>query len=286
MPTARVILGDCRAVLKTLPAASFDCCITDPVYPCIPRPYGVWNEEEWFDLMNAVVPEVRRVLKPTGSAVFILQPNSEKAGRMRLWVWEFIATWGRKWGLVQDCYQWNFAQLPYGGATTKGLMRGSVKYCVWLGPHDCYRNQDAVLLPESEVSAKRRAKGWAGSFTSPSASKRGTDTPRLDQNRAYAAAVRRGGVTPFNLIPTTNTTNHPDKSAAHPARTSPEVARFWVKYLTKPGGAVLDPFAGGGTIPEVAADEGRAGVGIEIDPDYVAAFAARQAKRETVNKVG
>jgi hypothetical protein len=40
--------------------------------------------------MKEVATECRRVLKPKGSAVFILQPNYEAVGRMRLWLWEFV----------------------------------------------------------------------------------------------------------------------------------------------------------------------------------------------------
>lgn len=84
--TCTILEGDCREVLPTLPSASVDCVITDPPYPHIRRSYGYWTEAEWFDLMRAVVPQCMRVLKPTGSAVFILQPNSERVGRMRLWL--------------------------------------------------------------------------------------------------------------------------------------------------------------------------------------------------------
>jgi hypothetical protein len=34
--------------------------------------------------------------------VIILQPNSEQVGKMRLWLWDFVAWAGREWNLVQD----------------------------------------------------------------------------------------------------------------------------------------------------------------------------------------
>ena len=97
--------------------------------------------------------EGRRVLKPTGSMVVILQPNFEKVGRMRLWLWDFVAWAGREWNLVQDVYWWNFGCLPSACASRHhGLMRQSVKMCVWLGPAGCYRRQDNVLwLPCDDV---------------------------------------------------------------------------------------------------------------------------------------
>lgn len=272
----KIVHGDGRRKLRSIPTASVNLVLTDPPYPCVQnREYGVWTEEEWFDLMNAVVPEFRRILAPGGSAVIILKPNSEHAGRMRLWLWEFLAKWGREWNVVQDCYSWNYAQLPFGGATQCGLMRGSVTHCVWLGDSDCYRNQDAVLWPEAERSKYRRAKhdvsGWKNHFTPPSQVRtRGPNAPRLNVKRAYAAAEQRGGVTPFNLIPTTNTKNPPgDAGTGHPSRTPDDLVRFWIRYLTKPGDKILDPFAGSGTTLFVAREEGRKATGIEKNWKYV-----------------
>jgi len=82
--TWRVIHGDCLEVLPTLKVGSVDAVITDPPYPHIKRDYGEWTTEEWWELIvEGVVPEVRRVLKPMGSAVFILQPNSKHVGQLR-----------------------------------------------------------------------------------------------------------------------------------------------------------------------------------------------------------
>ncbi len=52
--------------------------------------------------MREVVRETRRVLKPKGSAVFILQPNSVHVGQMRLRLSEFMAEQAREWNVVQD----------------------------------------------------------------------------------------------------------------------------------------------------------------------------------------
>ena len=66
---------------------------------------------------------------------------------------------GREWNLVQDAWWWAVDQLPLGGIKRdQGLMRPSVKMCVWLGPPDCHRNQDAVLwTPSDELSARHRS---------------------------------------------------------------------------------------------------------------------------------
>lgn len=66
------LCGDAREVLCSLPDAIFDCCITSPPYWGL-RQYhsgGIGEEPTWQDyVMNllAILGEVRRVLKPTGS---------------------------------------------------------------------------------------------------------------------------------------------------------------------------------------------------------------------------
>jgi hypothetical protein len=147
--------GDCLDWLPLVPDASVDAIITDPPYPMIDRPYGKLTEAEWWDLMvEGVIPHVRRILKPTGSAVFILQPNSRKVGSMRGWLWEFMAWACREWNMVQDAWWWNTSAMPSGGCTQMGTLKPSVKACVWLGPADCYRDQDSdsVSLPPSRRS--------------------------------------------------------------------------------------------------------------------------------------
>ncbi len=124
----RLIQGDCVRELKKLPNRSVDLILTDPPYPEIAREYGRLTEVDWHELMKVVVTEGRRVLKPTGSMVIILQPNYESVGKMRLWLWEFVAWAGREWNLIQDAYWWSFDAMPVTGCSRKnGLMRQSLK---------------------------------------------------------------------------------------------------------------------------------------------------------------
>jgi SAM-dependent methyltransferase len=256
--------GDARAVLPTLPAGTFDACICDPPYPMIRRPYGMLTEAEWFDLVRAVVPQVRRVLKPKGSAVFVLQPNSERLGRMRTWLWDFLAWVGREWGVVQDVWWWNHAALPEAHAIQGGLMRPSLKACVWCGPEDCYRDQAAVLWSEADATkAWRQGLRVHKNFVNPSGHHR-------DTAAVIASLERRGGVSPFNVIPMMGC-NRWDSggSHGHGASTPLALCDWWTRYLVPPGGAVLDPFCGSGTTGIAALRRGCTFVGIEKEPAYV-----------------
>lgn len=261
--------GDCLAVLRTLPDASVDAVVTDPPYAEIDRPYGRMTEHQWHELMNGVVGEVRRILKPTGSAVFILQPNSEMVGRMRPWLWEFMAKWARDWNMVQDAWWWNHATPPTIHCHRDvGLMRCSLKACVWLGDPDCFRNQQAVLWSESMANAAARNGDRALKVRPSGLSMR--------QDRCSSSAVDRGGVTPFNVLPLANTDSVSSSgSSGHGAGTPLALAEWWTRYICPDAGVVLDPFCGAGTMGVAAALTGRPFIGIEREADYLTIARAR-----------
>jgi len=64
----------------------------------------------------------------------------------------------------------------------------------------------------------------------------------------------------------------------HPARFPEEMVADFLAFFTKRGGAVLDPFAGSGATLVACAEQGRVGVGVELNPRY-----ARTAARRTRN---
>ena len=255
--------GDCLEVLRTLPDASVDAVITDPPYPCIKRSYGYWTEEEWFALMKPVVVECRRALKPQGSAMFVLQPNSERVGRMRTWLWEFMAWVGKEWGIVQDAWWWNPATPPTVHVhRTRGGLRPSVKACVWAGAPDCYKDQDSVLWQPSDAAkaedrSNRALKRMPGGLS-------------IRRGRCALVADERGGVTPFNLLPIPNSDSQTSAGAhGHGAGTPLALCSWWARYICLPGGTILDPFAGSGTVGRVAARLSRRAVLIDLNADYL-----------------
>jgi hypothetical protein len=263
-----LLFGDCRAEMKKLAAGSIDAIICDPIYPEVKREYGKISEKDWHAMMREVVAQARRVLKPKGSAVFILGPNSERVGKMRLWLWDFVAWAGREVGLVQDCYWWAVDVMPLGGIKRdQGLMRPSVKMCVWLGRPDCYRKQDAVLwTPSDELSARHR---------SDIALRTGPSGKTYRNSTIARAADERGGTTPFNCLPiaiggSSGAGHH------HPAVTPYDLAAWWCRYILPPGGVLLDPMCGSGTMLLAGLDQGASKV---IGIDRVAKYLRVAKKR-------
>lgn len=248
--------------MPSIEAGSIDSIICDPPYPEISRSYGRMNESDWADMMHEVVRQSRRILKPTGSAVFILQPNSKHVGSMRLWLWEFMVWCGKEWNIVQDAYWWNFAKMPVGGAPSKGTMRDSVKPCVWLGNPDCYKNQNGVLWTESDRQIQRRTTARFNHYHS-------TSGQEVHERRIMDSAVKRGGVTPFNLLPIPNTNNTTSASAyGHGAGTPQALSDWWTRYICPAGGTVCDPFMGSGTMGLSALKYGCKFIGVERDAGY------------------
>lgn len=88
--TVRILQGDCRTVLDTLPAESVHCCVTSPPYWGLRSylPDGHPNKhleigseptlQEWVETMVLVFRKVRRVLRPDG--VLLLNLGDAYAG--------------------------------------------------------------------------------------------------------------------------------------------------------------------------------------------------------------
>src|SRR5262249_50525960 len=140
-------------------------------------------------------------------------------------------------------------------------LRQSVKMCVWLGPANCYRNQENVLwLPADDLYAQRKSD--SALRTSPSGKKY--------RNGQFAVATQeRGGSTPFNLLPIpAGGSAAPD--SPHPATTPYDVAAWWVKSLLPPQGVLLDCFCGSGTMLAAGLDFGASRViGVERQKKYI-----------------
>lgn len=256
-----VTCGDCLDILPQIPSGSVDVVLTDPPYAEIDRPYGRLTEAEWWALVvEGVVPEVRRILKPTGSAVFIVQPNSRKVGSMRGWVFEFMAWVCREWNMVQGAWWWNTTALPTVHTHRgNGLLRPSLKASVWCGHSDCYRDQGAILRTMadetkaadlSDRTLKYRPSGYS-----------------MRNGRLSSVAQERGGSTPFNVSPIPG---GGVETEGHSASTPLALCRWWTRYLCPPGGVLLDCFFGSGTtgVGVIEEGQGRHFIGIERDPGY------------------
>jgi DNA modification methylase len=132
--------------------------------------------------------------------------------------------------------------------------------CVWLGPVDCYRNQDAILWESTFINAKAKDLEDRALKKYPSGSS-------MRRGRCIQASIDRGGSTPFNLLPV-QAGSMKRKGSKHGASTPLQLCEYWVNYLTPKGGKVLDPFSGVATVGVAAIKHGFDYIGIEKYPEY------------------
>lgn len=233
-----------------------DAVITSPPYPGIKREYGVWEPDEWLDWMGVVMAKLRRVVKLSGSAIVVIEPNSEKIGKLRTWHYEFALRMAKMWGIVQELYWVKTSVVPTVFASQFGLTRSSVVWCLWLGEPDCYRDQKSILWDASQGPLNlmsKRAHLSDDLVTTPSG-----HSVRYDR-----FATDRGGVTPMNVFPCATAGYN-----GHPACFPVKLIEQFVQYICPPRGTVLDPFSGSGTTGIACLRHGRKYVGIETDVDY------------------
>ena len=96
--------------------------------------------------------------------------------------------------------------------------------------------------------------------------KRGAACKWYDETDRIENIIRPGYLGIRKIIP---------QADDHPTPKPPELARHFIRLHTLPGEIVLDPFTGGGSTGVAALREGRAFVGIEIDPQWFEAACVR-----------
>ena len=116
-----------------------------------------------------------------------------------------------------------------------------------------------------ESSGPRTASRWAGPTISGSTSRSGT-AGRKGASGTGPAAATRGDVW---SIP------RPAASPLHPTQKPLALVERAIAHSSPPGAVVLDLFCGAGTTLIACERTGRRGVGVELDPRYVAATIAR-----------
>ncbi len=248
----RILHGDCLEVLAGMGDATVDVIVTSPPYNLgiAYNVYGDRREEgDYLDWMVQVATELRRVLRPDGSFFLNVAGSStqpwlpfEVIVRLRpLFSLQNHITWVKSIALADDSVG-HFKPVP--------------------GERFLHRNHEHIfhLTHTGSVQLDRLAIG----------------VPFKDKSniarRGHAQDRRCRGDTWF--IPYETVQNRAQKFG-HPGTFPLDLPRWCIRLHGVPGATVLDPFCGAGTTLLAAAEEGCKGIGIEIDPEYVATAEAR-----------
>ena len=270
---ATILEGDCLAVLRdgAVKAGSVALIVTSPPYAnqradtyggIDPGRYGAWFLER--------AAEFARILAPDGSLVVNIKEHTDRGARHPYVYRLALAMQGAGWRLVDE-YHWTKTN-PVPGSWPDRL-RDGFERCYHFARGAPKFRPAAVKVPAAESTVRHLEAGPALAELDRTEYPSGVGIRRANVNRTM--------VDPSNVI------RLPVVGAAtgHPAAFPESLPGFFVKLLTDPGDAVLDPFAGSGATLAAAQALGRRAIGIEIRPEY-ARLARRRLRPDLPTKDG
>jgi len=240
--TVRILTGDCRDMLKTLPSESVHCVVTDP-------PYGQ-TSLAWDRWPIGWLEQIRRVLHPSGSMwVF---------GTLRMFIDRANEFPG--WSLAQDViWEKHNGSNAFADRFRRVHEQAAHFYRSGVGWATVYKNplftNDATARA---VRRKRRPPQWGHIEASTYRSEDGG--PRLLRSVMFCRSEHG--------------------TALHPTQKPLATILPLIEYSCPPEGVVLDPFLGSGTTGIAAQRLGRQCIGIELNPEY-AAMSRRRIEADT-----
>ncbi len=246
----KIIIGDCRKALKTLPDNSVHLVITSPPYNI-----GIGDEDwdslpwgEYLELTKAWLKECYRVLV-NGGKICINLPFNDRNNIASLHQ-KITEGLGFKFKNNIAWVKWNW-QRKEKFAVSKWKLE---KYKFPSQPNPILINAYEIILVMQKGYTNRR-----GMYS------RKDLTYQEFQELKYNVW----------LIP-------PITNRSHPAPYPTELPRRLIKLYSLPGDTVLDPFLGTGSTTEAAKELNRNSVGIELNPEYIE-MAKKKIGRESLS---
>lgn len=291
--SVRILTGDCRDMLKTLPEQSVHCCVTSPPYFGL-RDYGVDGQigmeptpDEFVAELVAVFREVRRVLRDDGTLWLNLGDSYANDGK-----------WGGSSGGKHVAALHGDTGVGRGkretGMKPKDLIGIPWRVAFALQADGWWLRQDIIWhkpnpMPESVTDRCTKAHEYvfllskseryhfdAQAIAEPSAYPGDNRAERPDTRKAVDPMCMDGGSRARTGKPTGDTRNKRSVwtittkpfAEAHFATMAPDLAETCIKAGCPDGGTVLDPFGSAGTTGLVADRLGRNALLIELNPEY------------------
>jgi site-specific DNA-methyltransferase (adenine-specific) len=243
----RLICGDCLTVLPALEAGFVDVVVTSPPYNLglsYRDYYDKRNEDEYLDWLILVAREIRRVMKADASFFLNISGSSSAP-----WLPFELVVRLRPLFVLQNHITW------IKSIATKSDSIGHFKPVG--GQRFLHHNHEHIfhLTLSGDVKLDRLAIG----------------VPFKDKSniarRNHAKDLRCRGNTwfiPYDTVQSKAAKFH------HPGTFPLALPRWCIRLHGRSNAVVLDPFMGTGTTLVAAELEAASGIGIDIDPSYVA----------------
>jgi site-specific DNA-methyltransferase (adenine-specific) len=257
----KITTGDCREVMREMPANSIDLMVTSP-------PYGVGiaydsfdddiNFEAYKEFSREWLSEAFRVLKPDGRLALNIPyeiNRKEKGGRifMVAELWNILASIGYKFYGVVDLEE----SSPHRSKTTAW---GS-----WMSPSSpyIYNPKECVLLCYKQLSKKQTKgtpqwKSWVEQVED-------KNNPELFVNKKM---YEKSDKDDFISLVYGQWNYFADTRQQTKATFSMDIPVRAMKILSYKEDIVMDPFMGSGTSAVAAEFVGRNWVGVELSENY------------------
>jgi len=254
---------------------------TSPPFPLNRKKrYGNKQGEEYLRWLAGLAPRLKEMLTPDGSIVMELG-NAWEPGEPVMSTLALKALLRfQEDGALKVCQQFichNPARLPSPAqwVTVERIrLKDAYTNVWWMSPSSRpYASNREVLKPYSGAMQKLLEKRKYNAGLRPSEHSIGAES-FLRDNR---------GAIPSNVLTFSNTASSDDYLAycrqrgldVHPARMPAGLADFFIRFLTRPGDLVLDPFGGSNTTGASAERLERRWVSVEPNLDYVAGSRGR-----------
>jgi site-specific DNA-methyltransferase (adenine-specific) len=253
----KLILGDCREVLKTFADNSVDLIITSPPYAdSRSQTYGGIHPDKYVEWFLPITVELLRVLKPDGTFILNIKEKTVN-GQRHTYVIELILEMKRQGWLWTEEFVWHKKNC-YPGKWPNRFRDAWERLLQFNKTKKFNMYQCAVMLPMGNW-AEKRLKNLSETDKTRDASKVGSGF-----GKKVANWLDRDKVYPTNVLYMATETRNKNHSAVFPE----SLPEWFIKLFTKEGDAVLDPFMGSGTAIRVAQCMARRAVGIEVMPEY------------------
>ncbi len=266
----QILCGDALNTVKRLPDAVVDTVVTSPPY-FQQRDYGsslqIGREksvEQYVDRLGALFEELRRVVKPAGSAWVVIGDKYEE-GELLGVPWQVCFELKRRgWILRSDCIWHKPNAMP---SSVKTRPTTDHEYIFFFtNSHQYHYDADAIREPHVTFSENSKMKGGRNHFG------KANGTPEAGKNAGNANLHHGRWDQAFHPLGRNKRTVWSIPLSkfreAHFAVYPESLVATCLKATCPAGGTVLDPFAGAGTTTLTAKSMGLNYIGIDCVEEY------------------
>ncbi len=257
MNRTKILHGDNREVLKSIPKNSIDLIVTSPPYADRRKQtYGGVKPEKYVKWFLSISTELYRVLKPTGTFILNIKEKAEN-GERHTYVLELILALKNQGWLWTEEFIWH-KKNSYPGKWPNRF-RDAWERCLQFNKKKKFKMyQEEVMVPMGKW-ARERLKKLSNTDKIRDNAKNGSGFGKNISNW-----VKRDKAYPNNVLHFATVCNNKNHSAAFPE----DLPEWFIKLFTKENDVVLDPFMGSGTTNLVAERMNRYSIGIDIQQEY------------------